>query len=425
MSLFESKLPPLSRRILPTKLEDFVGQKHLVGEGMPIATMLKNGIIHSMIFYGPPATGKTSLAEIIARALNFNFIRANALTLDNEEIREILKKAKNEAALGNKTIVFIDEIHRLYKPKQDAFLSSLENGEITIIGATTENPYFVLNPALRSRVFIYEFYPLSKEDREVILKNALSKDSFLSKMKIEITEQAYRFLTENINDVREMLNTLELAILSKSTYSEIKIDIDDLARIFQKVETKYSSEEAHYDVISAFIKSVRGSDPDAALYYLALMLESGEDPLFIARRLIILAAEDVGLAYPEALNVATSCYEAIERIGMPEGRIVLGMTTIFLSALPKSNSAYLAIDRAIEDVKSGNIMNVPFHLRSSSFKGAEELGRGVGYKYPHDFSMHFVHQKYTEKDVKYYFPGELGFEKKLKDWLDKIKSKDV
>ncbi len=424
MELFKSTPLPLSKRMMPLTIEDFVGQTHLVGEGKPIHTMLKNKVVHSMIFYGPPATGKTGLAEIIARTMNYNFIRTNALILDNDEIREILKRAKNESSVGNKTIVFIDEIHRLYKPKQDAFLSSLENGEIVIIGATTENPYFVLNPALRSRVFIYEFFPLNVKERKQILENALKRDELLKSSKIKISESAYKFLTENINDVRQMLNTLEIAIFSKGIAEEISIGIDDLTQIFQKVETRYSSEEAHYDVISAFIKSVRGSYPDAALYYLAMMIESGEDPLFIARRLIILAAEDIGLAYPEALNIATSCYEAIERIGMPEGRIVLSMTTIFLSTLPKSNSAYLAIDKAIEDIKSGNIMNVPVHLRSDSFSGAEELGRGIGYKYPHDYPDHYVKQKYTEKEVKYYIPVELGFEKKLKDWLEKLKSKE-
>lgn len=420
MELFENKNPPLSRRMLPRNLEEFVGQKHLVEKGKPIYTMLEKGIVHSMIFYGPPATGKTSLAEIIANNLGFDFIRTNALTLDTEEIREILKKAKDAHLSGKRVLLFIDEIHRLYKPKQDAFLSSLENGEIVIIGATTENPYFVLTPALRSRMFIYEFFPLNSEERSQILDNALNRDELLRKLCVEISEEAREFLTKTLNDVRQMLNTLEMAILSKGAYLHLRIELSDVVNIFQKSETGYSDEEAHYDVISAFIKSVRGSDPDAALYYLALMLESGEDPLFIARRLIILAAEDVGLAYPEALNVATSCYEALERIGMPEGRIPLAMVTILLSCLPKSNSSYLAIEKAISDIKNGKIMKVPSHLRSSSFYGAEELGRGKGYKYPHDYPMHYVKQKYTEEEVSYYIPQELGFEKKLKEWLKKL-----
>ncbi len=419
MELFqEKKTLPLSKRMMPLSIEDFVGQKHLIGEGKPIRVMLLNKVIHSMIFYGPPATGKTSLAEVIAKTLDYNFIKTNALTLDNEEIRLIFKTAKNSE---KKTILFIDEIHRLNKPKQDAFLSELENGEIVIIGATTENPYFVINPALRSRVFIYEFFSLTQEEKKKILENAISKDEFLKNIDIFLTEEAIDFLVNKSGDVRQMLNLFEIAILSKGMVEKVSLDIQDFMEILQKTETKYSSEEGHYDVISAFIKSVRGSDPDAALYYLALMIESGEDPLFIARRLIILAAEDIGLAYPEALSVATSCYEAIERIGMPEGRIVLGMTTIFLSGLPKSNSAYIAIDKAINDIRNGNIMNVPSYLREAGFYGAEKLGRGKGYKYPHDFPLHYVKQNYTEKEVKYYEPEELGFEKKIKDWLEKIK----
>ncbi len=418
MELFEEKKKPLSKRMMPDNLGEFVGQTHLVGKNKPIRVMLENKIIHSMIFYGPPATGKTSLAEIIAKEMNYNFFNTNALTLDNDEIREILKHAKDST---NKTIVFIDEIHRLNKPKQDIFLSSLEHGELIIIGATTENPYFVLNPALRSRVFIYEFFPLTPEEKKTILYNAINKDEFLIKFKIELSEEALTFLVENIADARQMLNLLEIAVLSFGLKEKIYISYENLTSIFQKTETKYSNKESHYDVISAFIKSVRGSDPDSAIYYLALMLESGEDPLFIARRLIILSAEDIGLAYPEALNIATACYEAIERIGMPEGRIVLAMTTIYLAGLPKSNSAYLAIDKALEDIRKGNIMNVPSYLREAGFYGADKLGRGIGYKYPHDFPNHYVKQKYTEKDVSYYTPTELGFEKKIKDWLEKIR----
>ncbi|MCX7821549.1 MAG: replication-associated recombination protein A, partial [Brevinematales bacterium] len=344
MDLFEEKkLLPLSKRMMPETIDDFVGQKHLIGEGKPIRIMLVNRIIHSMIFYGPPATGKTSLAEIIAKSMDYNFVKTNALTLDNEDIRLIIKNARNS---DKKTILFIDEIHRLNKPKQDIFLSELEYGELIIIGATTENPYFVLNPALRSRVFIYEFYPLNSEEKRKILENAIKKDEFLRKVDLSLSDEAINYLINSSGDVRQMLNLFEMAILSKGVVEKINIDLKDLEDILQKKETKYSSEEGHYDVISAFIKSVRGSDPDASLYYLALMIQSGEDPLFIARRLIILAAEDIGLAYPEALNVAVSCYEAIERIGMPEGRIVLGMTTLFLVGLPKSNSAYLAIDKA-------------------------------------------------------------------------------
>ncbi len=424
MELFQSKNLPLSKRMMPRKLDEFVGQIHLVSEGKPIFTMIRNKSIHSMIFYGPPATGKTSLAEIISNELQYDFITTNALTLDTEAIKNILKTAFQKSLSGIKTIVFIDEIHRLIKPKQDAFLSSLENGEVVIIGATTENPYFIMQPALRSRVFIYEFKPHSKNELEKILMNALKKDSFLSKINVELDNEAKDFLLRLTNDARRILNTLEMAILSKPASEKIIISYKDIADIIQKTDTKYSETEGHFDVISAFIKSVRGSDIDAAIYYLAFMIHSGEDPLFIARRLIILASEDIGLAYPEALPVAVSCYNAIEKIGMPEGRIILAETTALLAGVPKSNSAIIAIDKALSDIQNGNLMNVPPYLREAGFYGAENLGRGIGYKYPHDFHNHYTEQKYTEKPVSYYQPGELGFEKKIADWMKKLHKKD-
>jgi len=320
------------------------------------------------------------------------------------------------------TILFVDEIHRLIKPKQDALLSAMENGELVLIGATTENPYFVLQPALRSRLFIYEFKPHTKEELETILDNALKRDSVLSNLSISIEKEAREYLLEISADSRILLNILEMSVLSQGAKEKIEITKDFINNIVQGADTKYSDKEGHYDVISAFIKSVRGSDIDAAMYYLAFMIESGEDPLFIARRLIILSAEDIGLAYPEALVMAVSCYEAIERIGMPEGRIVLAETTAFLAALPKSNSAYMALERAMEDIKKGNVMQLPLHLRSASFSGAEKLGRGKGYLYPHDFPLHYVKQKYTEKPVSYFEWGNIGFEKKLREWIEKIKS---
>lgn len=421
MELFQNQNLPLSKRMMPKVLADFVGQGHLTQPGKPIHTMLSNKTIHSMIFYGPPATGKTSLAEIISTELHTRFVKTNALTLDTDSIRSVLAEANQAATAGVKTVLFIDEIHRMMKPKQDAFLSSLENGEIIIIGATTENPYFILQPALRSRLFIYEFKPHTTKDLEKILTLSLERDKLFKSLPVVFTGNARGLLLEMTNDARKLLNTLEMIVLSKGAAEKVTIADEDIVTALQNADTKYSDKEGHYDIISAFIKSVRGSDIDAALYYLAFMIHSGEDPLFIARRLIILAAEDIGLAYPEGLTAAVSCYHAIEKIGMPEGRIVLAQTTVLLAGVPKSNTAYMALDKALSDIQSGNVMNVPPYLRSSSFSGADALGRGLGYKYPHDFNNHFVEQRYTEKPVEYYQPGELGFEKKIADWMKKLK----
>ncbi len=413
---------PLSRRMMPKTLDEFRGQEHLLADGKPISTMIANGILHSMIFYGPPATGKTSLAQIIANSMKARFVSTNALTLDNDAIRNILKEAEYRLREGVRTIVFIDEIHRLIRPKQDAFLSSLEYGTIVLIGATTENPYFILQPALRSRLFLYEFKMLGRPELETILDAALKSDSILSQIAVQLTKEARERLLEISADPRMMLNTLEMAVLSKGAAELILVTDADVNEILQKAENRYSSEEGHYEVISAFIKSVRGSAVDAALYYLALMLEGGEDPLFIARRLIILASEDVGVAYPEALPVAVACYDALERIGMPEGQLVLSETTILLAGAPKSNSA-LAINKAREDVRGGNVMKVPLYLRNATFAGEKDMGKGVGYKYPHSFPDHYVAEKYTEKPVSYYEPGDLGFENKIKSWLKYLKEK--
>ena len=410
---------PLSKRMMPLTLENFVGQRQLTASGKPIRTMLDNKLIHSMIFYGPPATGKTSLAEIISRSLGYDFINANALSMDSEDIRHYLKKAEENHKKGVETLLFIDEIHRLYKPKQDAFLAAIENGLLHIIGATTENPYFLLQPALRSRLFIYEFKPLGRKDMESILDHALHEDPLLQKLGVRLSDKARQSLLEISADPRMMLNTLEMCVLAKGPGVDSTLTDGDIENILQKSDTRYSDTEGHYDVISAFIKSVRGSDPDAAVYYLALMLESGEDPLFIARRLIIIAGEDIGLAYPEGLSVAVSAYQAVERIGMPEGLYPLAHATLLLAGVPKSNSATLAMKKARADIQTGKILPVPPYLREAS--GAKKLGRGTGYKYPHDFPRHFVSQAYTSEPVSYYKAGELGFEKKIKEWLDILK----
>ncbi len=423
MELYKKSTLPLSKRMMPRDLANFQGQEHLTSPGKPIHTMLANHLVHSMIFYGPPACGKTSLAEIITAQTSCHFIRSNALNLDSEEIRKYLKEAEQARLQGKDTILFIDEIHRLYKPKQDAFLSAVENGLLHIIGATTENPYFIIQPALRSRLFIYEFKELSQIARAKILDNALTQDEFLKKMNIKLDDDARTGLLEICSDARMILNTLEMCILSKGVAETINISADDVENILQKTDTRYSSDEGHYDTISAFIKSVRGSDPDAAIYYMMVMLESGEDPLFIARRLIILAGEDIGLAYPEGLNIAVSAYQAVERIGMPEAVYPLAHTTLLLAGVPKSNSATIAISRARADIQSGKRLPIPPYLKEAGFSGAKDLGRGIGYKYPHDYPNHFVSQDYTSEPLSYYTPGDLGFEKKILDWLSKLKNK--
>ncbi len=414
-----SSTQPLSKRMMPTSIEDFIGQRHLLGSEGPIRAMLEHGRLHSMIFYGPPASGKTSLAELLAKHLHYRYVRTHAAMVSNDEIKKILDEAHTTLATSP-TLVFVDEIHRLIKPKQDLFLASMEEGDIILIGATTENPYFVLQPALRSRLFIYEFLPHSRSELKEILDRAFQRDEFLKKSEVTLTSEAEDYLLRVSPDARVMLNTLEMAVLTLPLQQTPTITKEHLEAIAKKPDTGYG-EDMHYDVISAFIKSVRGSDPDAALYYLAWMLDSGEDPLFIARRLVILAAEDIGLAYPEALPHAVACYEAISNIGMPEGRIILAETTVLLASVPKSNSAYLAIDRALEHIRTHKPKGIPSYLQESHFSGAKSLGRGIGYKYPHDYPKHYVPQAYTLTAVHFYDPGDLGFEQKLKNWLAQLK----
>ncbi|URA09945.1 replication-associated recombination protein A [Thermospira aquatica] len=410
---------PLSKRMMPTSIEDFIGQKHLLGPEGPIRAMVEHGRLHSMIFYGPPACGKTSLAELLAKHLHYRYIKTHATTVSNDEIKKIVDEA-HTSLTTSPTLVFVDEIHRLVKPKQDLFLPSIEEGDIILIGATTENPYFVLQPALRSRLFIYEFQPHSHEELHEILERAFQKDEFLKKSEVTLTPEAKDYLLRVSPDARVMLNTLEMAVLTLPLQKKPVVTREHLETIAKKPDAGYS-EDMHYDVISAFIKSVRGSDPDAALYYLAWMLDSGEDPLFIARRLIILAAEDIGLAYPEALPHAVACYEAVSNIGMPEGRIILAETTVLLASVPKSNSAYIAIDKALEYIRKHKPQGIPSYLQESHFYGAKSMGRGVGYKYPHDYPKHYVSQAYTLTPVHFYDPGDLGFEQKLKNWLTQLK----
>lgn len=416
MDLFNEEKPPLAKRVMPENLNEFVGQNHLVGFNKPIRTMIEKKILHSMILVGPPACGKTTLANVISKEFNLFFIKESALTLDSDSLKKIFN-------ISSQKVLFIDEIHRLVKPKQDMLLGPLERGEIYIIGATTENPLFIMQPALRSRVFVFELMPLSDEEKKKIILNAIQKDRFFSNYDIDFENNALENLIKSSFDIRKALNTLELILLEEikeeKKDKKLLVSNEKISLILQTKETLYSSYDGHYDTISAFIKSIRGSDIDASLYYLALMLESGEDPLFIARRLVILASEDIGLAYPEALPIATSAMLAIERIGMPEGRIILAEVTALFAALPKSNSAYMGLEEAIKSVKEEPVMKIPPHLKNIEIKafGKEEKGK---YLYPHEFPNHWVKQKYLEIEKKFFTFGNLGFEIKLEKWHNSL-----
>ncbi|RKX94771.1 MAG: replication-associated recombination protein A [Spirochaetes bacterium] len=405
--LFKGPSPPLSRLLMPQTLEDFFGQDHLVGKNGIIRKMVDEDNLISSVFYGPPGCGKTALAKIIARSTKSEIIQLNAVTATVDDIRKSIKKARSNSDVGIKTIVFIDEIHRFNKLQQDALLPPLEEGQIILIGVTTKNPFFSLTPPLRSRVLLFEFYKLSEKNLYKILEKAIKK------VNLEISYKAKNYLVKISNgDARRMLNILEAAtILVKGR----KIEREDLDKIIKKQWILYDrDEDFHYDVISAFIKSIRGSNPDAALYWLAVMLEGGEDPLYIARRLIILASEDIGLADSLALLLTTSAYEAVDNIGMPEARIILSHITIYLSLQQKSNSSYLAIEKALKYVREKPLMDVPPYLKAV---GSEKKL----YKYPHDYQGHFIKQKYLPKSINFYQPTEIGREKDLKKRYEKLK----
>ncbi len=405
---------PLADRMRPRNLDEFYGQNKAVGPGSVLRALILNDRVPSMILYGPPGSGKTTLASIIANLTQAKFITLSAVTSGVADIRSAIQNSKEELTLNQRrTILFIDEVHRFNKAQQDALLPHVEDGTISLIGATTENPMFSVNKALLSRCRIVELVSLSNEDIKKILQNALlDPERGLGEFKVDLEDG---FLEQLIiltsGDARQALNTLELAVLAAPREKErVQLTKQILEDIIQKPLLNYTQGgDEHYDVISAFIKSVRGSDPDAAIYYLARMLYAGEDPLFIARRLIILASEDIGLADPFALTMAVSAAEAINRIGLPEGRIPLSEATIYLSLAPKSNSAYLAIDKALSYVEKNPNPNVPRHLRDGSRGGKEALGFGVGYLYPHDYPGHFIKQNYLPTEVKenFFKPGEL------------------
>jgi putative ATPase len=416
---------PLAARMRPRNLDEYAGQSHILGAGQLLRRAIEADRIQSLIFYGPPGTGKTSLAQIIARQTKSKFERLSGVESNVADMRRVLSAAANRLEnTGASTILFIDEIHRFNKSQQDVLLPDVESGVIKLIGATTHNPFFFVNSPLVSRSQIFELRPLTEEDLFSLLQRALADaERGLGYLKISADETALRHLAKIADgDARKALNSLEIAALTTAPDADgiIRITLQVAEQSIQKKAVVYDGDgDAHHDTISAFIKSMRGSDPDAALYWLAKMIHAGEDPRFIARRIVICAAEDVGLADPMALVLANACLAASEFVGWPEARIPLAEATIYIATANKSNSAYLAIDAALDDVRSGRTIAVPEHLRSAAYKGAERLGHGKGYEYAHDGKGHFVAQDYLGVDKIYYEPTEQGVEKKIKERVEK------
>lgn len=399
---------PLAARMFPRDINEYVGQTHILGKGKLLKRAVDSDKITSLILYGPPGIGKTALARIIANKTKASFQWLNASTLDIEEIRRHLANARQRIKKGDKTILFIDEIHRLSRTSQDALLPDIEEGNIILIGATTENPFFYLNSALLSRSHVFELKPLSEEEIIKILKNALmDKERGLGNLNIRITEEALKHLAKSSDgDARKALSALEIAALTTPPDQNgyIIIDVNIAEESIQKKHIVYDKTgDQHYDTASAFIKSMRGSDPDATVYWLAKMIYAGEDPRFIARRIVIAASEDVGNADPMALVVANSAAQAVEFVGMPEARIILAQAAIYVATAPKSNACYMAIEEALKDIERERTLSVPDHLKDSHYPGARKLGHGKGYKYPHDYGG-YVEQEYLPKKKKYYKP---------------------
>jgi len=418
---------PLAVRMRPQTLEEFTGQRHILGPGKLLRRAIEADRIQSIILFGPPGTGKTSLAFIIASVTKSRFDRLSGVEASVADIRRVIAGAVHRKQnTGAKTILFLDEIHRLNKAQQDVLLPDIENGVISLIGATTHNPFFFVINALISRSQVFELKPLEESEiADLIRRAATDKERGLGSFKLDLKEEAITHLARvSDGDARKALNALEIAARTTPPNENGIICIDRAVaeESIQKKAVLYDADEdAHYDTISAFIKSVRGSDPDASLYWLAKMVYAGEDPRFIARRLAILAAEDIGLADPMGLVVANACFQIIELIGMPEARIPLAETTVYLATAPKSNSAYLGIDAAMDDIKSGRLQEVPKSLRDSHYKGAKKLGHGKGYQYAHDHPNHHVEQDHMPIKKKYYVPTEMGREKKIKEYMEFLK----
>lgn len=420
---------PLAERMRPKTLDDYIGQKHLIGEGAVLRKMIDSGRVLSFILWGPPGVGKTTLARIIANRLETPFYTLSAVTSGVKDVRDVIEKAKSNRFFSQASpILFIDEIHRFNKSQQDSLLGAVENGTITLIGATTENPSFEVIRPLLSRCQLYVLKSLEKDDLLKLIDLAITKDPILKKKNIEVKENN-AILRYSGGDARKLLNILELVVDSESDKEKIVITDQKVSEKLQQNPLAYDKEgEMHYDIVSAFIKSIRGSDPDAAVYWLARMIEGGEDPSFIARRLVISASEDIGLANPNALLIANAAFDAVMKIGWPEGRIPLAEATVYLAASPKSNSSYNAINEALEKVKATGNLPVPLHLRNAPTKLMKQLGYGDNYKYSHIYPNHFVTQQYLPDEVKtlrIWHPQDNVQELKMRDrmkqlWGDKF-----
>lgn len=411
-------MEPLARRMRPTKVEDIVGQEHILGEGKMLRRAIETDRLGSLIFYGPPGTGKTTIASVIANTTKALFRQVNATEAGKADLRSLIVEAKYQE---KRTVLFIDEIHRFNKAQQDYLLPFVEDGVVILIGATTENPFFEVNSALLSRSILFELKPLSTEAVKQLIQRAMAEG--FSEIEVAASEEAITFLAENAaGDARAALNAIELAVLSTSPREgNVMLTEEVLQECLQKRPLQYDKAgDNHYDTISAFIKSMRGSDPDATVYYLARMIEAGEDPKFIARRIMICAAEDVSNADPQALILATAASQAVERIGMPEGRILLAQAALYVACAPKSNSAYMAIDAALETVrKSKESVEIPGYLRDAHYQDASVLSSGIGYQYPHEYPNHFSTQWYLPESLqgsKFFYPSNSGYEKQLAAW---------
>jgi len=420
-------LPPLAERMRPSRIEEVLGQDHLLGESGPLRSFFESKKFPSMIFWGPPGVGKTTIAYLIAKYGDYNFVRISAVEVGVKEVKEIINKASLRLSHGQRTLLFIDEIHRFNKAQQDYLLHSVEKGIVTLVGATTENPSFEVIPALLSRCQVYKLNALGREDIIRLINTAIVNDVELSKYKIKV-EDYDSFVILSGGDARVALNLLEIAFnLLDKNEREIIIDKEIIYKASQKKVLKYDKKgDYHYDTISAFIKSLRGSDPDAALIWLVKMIDSGEDPLFIARRMIIFASEDVGNADPLALPMAISVYQAVQFVGMPEAQINLAQGTTYLASCPKSNASYMGLINALELVKNSPEIEVPLHLRNAPTRLMEQFGYGINYKYPHDYPEHFVEENYFPIGIDeslLYNPTNIGYEKKIRERLEKLWNK--